>query len=135
VHTKIPFLFAVAESTQRYEGMTKRASRQAAARTSLCLLAALVLSCVTSGSNKVLILAQPEPLGYGDYGDNFADSPDSLVSIARRIKRMDISTATRKHGTFYVCVCARVQKFGLACSTLLMGAHGCLLVKLCDSTC
>jgi len=102
VHTKIPSP-SVAESTQRYEGMTKRASRQAAARTSLCLLAALVLSCATSGSNKVLILAQPEPLGYGDYGENFADTSDSLVSTAKRTERME------PRERMIQCMCVKVR--------------------------
>lgn len=84
----VPIAFVVAEST-RYEGMTERASQQAAARTSLCLLAALVLSCATSDSNKVLVLAQPEPLAPGFvYGDNLADDPESLVSIATGYKNI-----------------------------------------------
>ncbi|EZA54850.1 hypothetical protein X777_05136 [Ooceraea biroi] len=66
--------------------MTERASQQTAARTSLCLLAALVLSCA-SGSKKVL--AQPiEPLAPGFvYGDNFADDPESLM-LLNRLKQL-----------------------------------------------
>lgn len=57
----------------------ERASQRAAARTSLCLLAALVLFCA---SDEILVLAQPEPLAPAlVYGDNFADDPESLVSI------------------------------------------------------
>lgn len=68
--------------------MTERASQQAAARTSLCLLAALVLSCATSDSNKVLVLAQPEPLAPGFvYGDNLADDPESLI-LLNRLKQL-----------------------------------------------
>lgn len=67
------------EST-RYEGMTERASRRGAARTSFCLLVAFVLSCVISGSEKVLAFPQPEP---GFYGDNFADDVESYLLLNR----------------------------------------------------
>lgn len=63
--------------------MTKRASRRGAARTSFCLLVAFVLSCVTSGSEKVLAFPQPEPLPPGFYGDNFADDAESYILLSR----------------------------------------------------
>ncbi|KAL6424118.1 hypothetical protein ACFW04_009770 [Cataglyphis niger] len=62
--------------------MTKRASRRA--RTSFCLLAAFVLSCAISGSDRVLAFPQPEPLPSGFiYGDNFADDTESFMLLSR----------------------------------------------------
>lgn len=77
--------------------MTERASQQAVARTSLCLLVALVLSCATSGNDKVLVLAQPEPLSPGlIYGDNVADDAENLVSNSRTILSLFTSNSTKE---------------------------------------
>lgn len=66
--------------------MTERASRRGGARTSFCLLVAFVLSCVTSGSEKVLAFPQPLPPGF-IYGDNFADDAESLT-LLNRLKQL-----------------------------------------------
>jgi hypothetical protein len=80
--------------------MTERASQQAVVRTSLCLLAALVLSCATSGNDKVLVLAQPEPLSPGFiYGDNIADDAENLVSNPRTILFFSSPTTGRRKRT------------------------------------
>ncbi|XP_012222692.1 uncharacterized protein CNMa [Linepithema humile] len=68
--------------------MTERTSQQAVAKTSLCLLTALVLSCATSGNDKVLVLAQPESLSPGFiYGDNVADDVENLM-LLNRLKQL-----------------------------------------------
>ncbi|XP_072763248.1 uncharacterized protein [Anoplolepis gracilipes] len=68
--------------------MTERVSRRAATRTSFCLLAAFVLSCATSGSDKVLAFPQPEPLPPDFiYGDNFADDAESSM-LLNRLKQL-----------------------------------------------
>ncbi|XP_011252630.1 uncharacterized protein LOC105249104 isoform X2 [Camponotus floridanus] len=72
--------------------MTERASRRGAARTSFCLLVAFVLSCVISGSEKVLAFPQPEPLPPGFYGDNLAYDAQSS-NLLNRLKQL----AEHKH--------------------------------------
>ncbi|XP_012539516.2 uncharacterized protein LOC105838482 [Monomorium pharaonis] len=64
--------------------MTVRGSRRAAAKTSLCLLAVLlVLSCAASGSGRAHALPQPEPLPPGLlYGDS-AEEAENIMLINR----------------------------------------------------
>ncbi|XP_020297719.1 uncharacterized protein LOC109862170 isoform X2 [Pseudomyrmex gracilis] len=63
--------------------MTERVKQQVAARTSLCLLVALVLFCVTS-SDKIFVLAEPEPLtsSFVSFNDNLMDA-ESLILVNR----------------------------------------------------
>ncbi|XP_018044178.1 PREDICTED: uncharacterized protein LOC108684388 isoform X2 [Atta colombica] len=67
--------------------MTKRGSRQAATRTSLCLLvAALVLSCITSG-NRAYALPRPEPLPPGIFIGDPADEAENIM-LVNRLKQL-----------------------------------------------
>ncbi|XP_018353074.1 PREDICTED: uncharacterized protein LOC108754909 isoform X2 [Trachymyrmex septentrionalis] len=65
--------------------MTKRGSRRAAARTSLCLLAVLVLSCITSG-NRAYAFPRPEPLP----GNFFIGDPadEENIMLVNRLKQL-----------------------------------------------
>ncbi|XP_071565850.1 uncharacterized protein [Temnothorax nylanderi] len=73
--------------------MTKRGSRRAAARTSLCLLAALVLSCATSGINRAHAFPQPqpqpqlEPLPPGFFYGDSADEAENIM-LVNRLKQL-----------------------------------------------
>ncbi|XP_071637436.1 uncharacterized protein [Temnothorax longispinosus] len=69
--------------------MTKRGSRRAAARTSLCLLAALVLSCATSGINRAHAFPQPqpEPLPPGFFYGDSADEAENII-LVNRLKQL-----------------------------------------------
>ncbi|KAL6266946.1 hypothetical protein P5V15_000031 [Pogonomyrmex californicus] len=70
--------------------MTERGSRRAAARTSLCLLAALVLSCATSGRNTVNAFPQPEPPPPPIFfGDVAADEAENLMLMNRLRQLME----------------------------------------------
>ncbi|EGI60680.1 PREDICTED: uncharacterized protein LOC105150725 [Acromyrmex echinatior] len=63
--------------------MTKRGSRRAAARTSLCLLAALVLSCITSGNRAYTIPRAESP------GIFIADSADEAdIMLVNHLKQL-----------------------------------------------
>ncbi|XP_018399417.1 PREDICTED: uncharacterized protein LOC108777113 [Cyphomyrmex costatus] len=67
--------------------MTERGSRRAATRTSLCLLAALVLSCTTSGSDKAHALPRPEPLPSGIFFGDSADEAENIM-LVNRLKQL-----------------------------------------------
>ncbi|XP_018365344.1 PREDICTED: uncharacterized protein LOC108762715 isoform X2 [Trachymyrmex cornetzi] len=66
--------------------MTKRGSRRPAARTSLCLLAALVLSCITSG-DRAYALPRPEPLPPGIFIGDPADEAENIM-LVNRLKQL-----------------------------------------------
>lgn len=76
--------------------MTVRGSQRAVARTSLGLLAALVLSCATSGIDRALALPQPQPepepvppgLFYGDP----VEEAENIVSTARSAHNLSSPT-------------------------------------------
>ncbi|XP_011866731.1 PREDICTED: uncharacterized protein LOC105561396 [Vollenhovia emeryi] len=66
--------------------MTERGSRRAAARTSLCLLAAFVLSCARSGTGRAYALPQPEPLPPGVFFGE-ADEAENIM-LVNRLKQL-----------------------------------------------
>ncbi|XP_018313458.1 uncharacterized protein [Mycetomoellerius zeteki] len=66
--------------------MTERGSRRAAARISLCLLAALVLSCTISG-DRAYALPRPEPLSPGILFGDPADEAENIM-LVNRLKQL-----------------------------------------------
>lgn len=75
------------DKSTRYEGMTERGSRRAAVRTNLCLLAALVLSCATNGTDRAHALPQPEPLPPGLFFGDPADEAENIM-LVNRLKQL-----------------------------------------------
>ncbi|XP_070515723.1 uncharacterized protein [Cardiocondyla obscurior] len=68
--------------------MTKRGSRRATARTSLCLLVTLVVVCVTSGTARATKLPLPKPTQNYFFSDP-ADEAENIMLINRLKQLMD----------------------------------------------